>query len=281
MIDRLMRLLNHPGFRAAPLTVLGRGVALAWVLQRGRNPRFRLSAGGPIVEVPADRRYTTVSAYLMRQHVEPELAALDRFLGVGDVMIDVGANIGLFSLRGAHLVGPSGLVLAVEPGAVSLARLGVNMALNRLSQLRLVPAALSDRQGEMALYHIPLGDDPQAFSLLAGEAMVASEMVRVTTLDLLSAAEGLTRLDCIKIDVEGAEPLVLAGGLETLRRFHPIIIFEVNAPMTQSSHAAADTLLGLGYRLHRLHGGRLQPVATIPAEHGNLVAVHPDGRQPR
>lgn len=282
MIDKLARLLAHPGFLRAPLTVLGRGAQLAWKLQRGEAPRFALVPGGPVLQVPADRRYTTLSAFLMRDHVEPELAALDRFLPPGGVLVDVGANIGLFSLKGAHLVGARGLVLAVEPGAVSFARLSANLALNTLPQLRLVQAALSDREGEMALYHIPLGDDPQAFSLLPGGGQSASETVRVTTLDLLAEGHGLTRLDCIKIDVEGAEPMVLAGGSATLARLRPIVIFEINAPQAGASRTdAADALVALGYRLHRLRGPALEPLDQVPEAHGNLVAIHPLGPQPR
>jgi len=283
MLDKLRKFLTHPGFQAAPITVLGRGLALVGLLARGTAPRFALFPGGPLVEVPADRRYTTVANYLMRDQVEPELAALQRFLGPGDVLVDVGANIGLFSLKGGHLVGEAGLVLAVEPGATSLSRLSDNLALNNLPMVRIVRAALSDHEGEMALFHIPLGDDPQAFSLIPGGGQVPSEMVRVTTLDTLVQTHGLTRLDCVKIDVEGAEPMVLAGGRATLERFHPIVIFEVNAPLAEAtgdSSAAANTLIAMGYRLHALRGEILEPLQTVPQHHCNLVAVHPQGRQP-
>jgi FkbM family methyltransferase len=288
MIGKLRRLLGHPGFRAAPIAVLGRCVTLAWALRRGRAPRFRLVPGGPLVEVPADWRYTTVANYLMREHAEPELAALHRFLSAGDVLVDVGANIGLFTLLGAHLVGPGGRVLAVEPGRVSIGRLEANLALNTLPQVSLVRAALADAPGEMALYHVALGDDPQAYSLLSDGSDMAREMVQVTTLDRLAEAEGLTRLDCIKIDVEGAEPMVLAGGEATLARFRPIIIFEVNAPIglgdaegADSASAAFAALRGLGYTMFRLEGAALTPCARPPREHGNLIAIHPEGRQAR
>jgi len=283
MMAKLTKLLTHPGLQAAPMRVVGRGLALLGLLARGKAPRFALFPGGPLVEVPADRRYTTVATYLMREQVEPELAALQRFLGPGGVLVDVGANIGLFSLKGAHLVGGAGLVLAVEPGETSLARLSANLALNNLPQIRVVRAALSDHEGEMALFHIPLGDDPQAFSLISGGGQVPSETVQVTTLDKLAETHGLTRLDCIKIDVEGAEPMVLSGARATLERFHPIVIFEINAPLAEAtggSSEAAGALTALGYRLHELRGDVLQPIDALPEKHGNLIAVHPAGRQP-
>jgi len=107
--------------------------------------------------------------------------------------------------------------------------------------------------------------------------------VRVTTLDKLAETHGLSRLDCIKIDVEGAEPMVLAGGRATLERFRPIVIFEINASLAEAtggSTEAADALIALGYHLHELRGDHLEPLGALPQHHCNLIAVHRDGRQP-
>jgi len=56
MIDKVRKLLTHPGFQASPLTVVGRGLALTWLVALGKPPRFALFPGGPLVEVPADLR---------------------------------------------------------------------------------------------------------------------------------------------------------------------------------------------------------------------------------
>ncbi len=284
MIRKIRRLAAHPGFRAAPAATLARAAIWAACVTIGRAPSFRLLPGGPRLRVPPDLRYTSVGAFLLRDRVEPELAALQWFVGPRGVLVDVGANIGLFSLKAAHLVGPAGLVIAVEPGAESVGQLRSNLALNRLPQVWVVEAALADAPGEAQLHHVALGDDPQAYSLLVDESAATSETVRLTTLDVLAAEHALARLDCLKIDVEGAEPRVVSGGRATLERFRPIVIFEINAPIALRNGDAAscfNQLSSLGYKIHHLDGGVLSPVAALPPWHGNLVAVHPKGPQPK
>jgi len=284
MIGKLAKLVTHPGFRAAPLAVIARGVALAGHVALRRPPVFPLLPGGPRLTVPADLRYTTITGYMMRERTEPELAALGRFLAPGGVFVDAGANIGLFTLMAAAIVGPGGRVLAVEPGRESLARLDANLALNHLPQVQVIRAALAAEPGTARLFHVQLGDDPQAYSLLPEAAATESEAVPVTTLDLLAAQQGLARLDCFKLDVEGAEPMIIAGGRASLARFRPIVIFEVNTPVALARGDAAasfEALTGMGYAVHRLEGGALRPLPAMPPEWGNLIAVHPEGPQPR
>jgi FkbM family methyltransferase len=284
MMGKLAKLVSHPGFRAAPGTVMARGVLLAGHVLLRKPPVFPLLPGGPRLTVPADLRYTTITGYMMREHTEPELAALGRFLGPGGVFLDAGANIGLFTLMAARLVGPGGRVLAVEPGRESLARLDANLALNDLPQVKVVRAALAAEPGHAPLFHVALGDDPQAYSLMPEGGATESETVPVTTLDLLAAEAALTRLDCLKLDVEGAEPLILAGGRGTLETFRPIVIFEVNTPIALARGDAAASfaaLTSIGYRISRLDGAALVPLAAMPAEWGNLIAIHPEGPQPR
>jgi FkbM family methyltransferase len=230
--------------------------------------------------------YTSISAFVWRDWVEAELRHLDHFLGTGDVFVDIGANIGLFTLKAAKLVGPSGRVLAVEPGRETAVRLTKNLALNRYHHIEHLPVALSDREGVALLHHVMLGGDSQGFSLLDyGEGKVATEEVQCRPLDGVVAQFGLTRLDCIKIDVEGAEPLVLKGGAETLSKLRPIIIFEVNTVAVRDDDtartAAWDVLAGFGYRFYRMVEGTLRRQAELSRDFGNVVAIHPEGVQPR
>jgi FkbM family methyltransferase len=247
------------------------------------EPILRLTRHGERLRVPADLRYTSVTAFLLRDGTEPELYRLEQFLRPGDTFLDVGANIGLFALKAARIVGPGGRVVAAEPGRVSADRLEANLLLNDYKQIQVLREALSDSEGTANLHHIELGHDPQAFSLLSDGSVVAAETVPTTTLDRLSQRLGLTRLDCVKMDVEGAEPMVIAGGRATLARFRPLVIFEINSPPalhTGKPAAASQALQALGYQLHELRGSALMPLAEQPLTLGNLVAIHPEGIQP-
>lgn len=280
MLKRIRKLLNEPAFKDAPVAVLGRVAQLAILVGLGRKPEFAVVPGGARMQVPANTRYTTVSAFLLRDQVEPELKYLDKFVSAGDIFVDVGANIGLFTLKMAPR---AARVVAVEPGREAGDLLEENISLNRFQNVTLVRKGLADGPGKAALFHNPVGDDPQAFSLVNDGAATEAEEVEITTLDQLVADLGLPRVDSIKIDVEGAEQRVLAGGLATISAHHPLIIFEMNCPALLSSGgdpaAPWNTLAGLGYRFFRLQwDGSLTALTSRPTAFCNIIAQHPEGR---
>lgn len=281
MLNRLKTLISHQGFQAHPFTMGLRCLVWAFYVAVGRAPAFRLSSHGARIQVPATLRYTSVASYVLRDWCEPELHYLEMFVRPGQTVIDVGANIGLYTLKAASLTGVTGRVIAVEPGEEASRQLRSNLALNDYPQVTVAQLALSDHAGEATLHHIPLGDDPQAYSLLPDGSAETGEPVRIDTLDALVGRLGLDALHVIKMDVEGAEPLVIAGGQETLQRFHPIVIFEVNTRLLAEAAgdrtAAWQALNTLGYRFFRLEGGQLEPADGVGEAFGNLVAIHPSG----
>lgn len=287
LIRRLRKLAAQPAFKAEPFHVLSRAAHLAAASATRRNPAFHLTRDGrERMRAPADLRYTTITAFLLRDWVEPELRQLQRLLSPGDVFIDVGANVGLYALKAARLVGPTGRVLALEPGAEAHGHLTANLALNDFAWAEAMKVAASDRAGEAVLHHVPLGNDPQAFSLIANDRAEEGETVETLTLDSLIDRCGLDRVDLIKIDVEGAEPLVIAGARDLLARFKPAVIFECNAHINaggDTDAAATETwrmLVEAGYRFHRLIGQTFSQIAEPPAYFCNVIAVHAARRPP-
>ena len=286
MLRRFKKLIDHPGFRAEPLTMSGRSLAWAAHVARGASPVFPLTAaGGEKMRVPSDLRYTSVSCYVLRDWCEPELRHLDHLVRPGSVFIDIGANIGLFTLKAARLTGPQGRVIAIEPGTEAANRLEENVGLNSYAQVTILRQALSDSNGEAVLHHVQLGNDPQAYSLVGSALATDGETVKTETLDSLVSRLALTQIDCIKMDVEGAEPMVIAGAAQTLDRFHPMVIFEINTTLvakgTQGANDAAWQMLKAhGYGFRRFRDGSPVPVDSVGSEFGNLLAVHPDGPSP-
>jgi FkbM family methyltransferase len=132
----------------------------------------------------------------------------------GMTVVDVGAHIGYYSRLLSEMVGSQGQVLAFEPDPENFATLTSNLSPPRYSNVQAFNCALSDRDGVLPL-HRSLGNSNH--SLLAGytESQETVE-VETVTLDAFLAARGIDRVDFIKIDVEGAEPLVLAGMTRTI-----------------------------------------------------------------
>ncbi len=172
------------------------------------------------------------------------------------VIVDVGANIGVAAL-GFSRICPEGTVVAVEPGERAHADLRAGIALNSASNVRAVKAALGDVEGYADLHEVTWNT---AGSFLRRDASPASDAhttagtvearVRVTTLDDLVDHENLTRVDLVKIDVEGNEPDVLDGATRTLDRFHPLVVVEFNV-FTLSVMAGRNPLAFLLHLLER------------------------------
>jgi hypothetical protein len=135
--------------------------------------------------------------------------------------------------------------------------------------------ALSDHSGTARLYHHL--DQENAFSLGADEGASFDE-VAIVTLDEVAAQQQLTRLDFIKLDVEGAEELVLRGAKLAIERWRPIVLFEVNSEASTRLELASDGACRLledaGYQLFNVDDGdRLVAMTELPQRVANVLAV--------
>ena len=177
-----------------------------------------------------------------------EMFAMSKLIGTGMCVIDAGANEGIFTLMAARLVGQNGTVHAFEPSRRDRERLLANLATNGLSNVVVHPVALGQVTGKAVLQvsgaerpgHNTIGgfaysDTPHAYSL----------EVEVTTMDEIARANGLARVDLVKIDVEGSETAVLQGAQEMLRRFRPIVVAEAQDASLQQLGSSVSELLQL------------------------------------
>lgn len=158
-------------------------------------------------------------------------AVIDRCVRVGDIVMDVGANLGLETLILANKVGPGGRVHAFEPSPPTLAYLEATLAANPSLPVTLHRTALGDAPGKLSL-EVPVGNAGRASLIDTGtladtttydiEVQVAADVVR---------AQALPRIDFVKIDVEGFEHNVLKGMLSLPKAQLPrIVLFEEHDP---------------------------------------------------
>jgi len=174
--------------------------------------------------------------YVFGDSLEPELFDLQHFLRPGHVFIDVGANVGVFTVKAAKEVGNDGLVIAIEPFIETAMRLSENVLANGYSNVRVRTLCMGRETGHARL-HLNKGK-PNSFSLIPNGNAESISVLSVS-LDDLCRWENLERLDYLKIDAEGAEAAVLEGGTEAIARFRPIVQVEV---------AICDSSLSLNYR---------------------------------
>jgi FkbM family methyltransferase len=183
------------------------------------------------------------------ERVENTLIGL---LHPGDVVYDIGANIGWYSLLAARCVGPSGRVIAFEPGLANAAYVVGNAETNRLYNVIVVPAAVSDQSGWATFLDIGSlqsrldkdDDEAQAKRRAGRNAMVHGSLpVPVLALDAWIAEAGQPPPSIVKIDIEGAEIGALRGMGETLRSAGPTLIIELHG----TRDAVLDLLDGYDY----------------------------------
>jgi FkbM family methyltransferase len=174
-----------------------------------------------------------VQSYIMAYGAwEPETwNAMSKHLGSGGVFVDVGAHIGYYTLKAAQVVGSQGRVLAIEPNPDTLPILRENVAANHDAMVTVEPVACSDSDTTLELFSAAGANSGESsLSRKNAEqagALKASYHVPARRLDAIIQACGVLRLDLLKIDVEGAELLVLKGAQETLDRFHPVVTMEL------------------------------------------------------
>jgi FkbM family methyltransferase len=142
-----------------------------------------------------------------------ERAILAARIRPGFRFVDVGANVGAYALFVAAQAGPEARILAVEPQPVIFERLVANIRFNPFGTVKAVACALADKPGELTLF-IDRHNSGESSVKIVGNHMTASVKVPTTTLLSLLAEEGYDRLDALKLDVEGAEDLILEPFLE-------------------------------------------------------------------
>jgi FkbM family methyltransferase len=214
--------------------------------------------------------YEDYTAHLLATLVRP-----------GDWAIDVGANIGFFTLLMARQVGPTGRVVAFEPAASTRARLTHNIKLNHLTDVEIHAEAVAEVDGQ-ASFFTGAKDHSGMASLRVLEQNSPAATVRTCRLDDCIAET--QRVGLIKIDVEGAEHAAVRGMERTLRHWHPDLIVEISddylKEMGRSGQQLTDLVLGLGYRMYLIDWNGLVPLAgwaaNLPAQFNALFTVRPE-----
>lgn len=174
----------------------------------------------------------------------------------GTVIYDIGANVGYFSLLAAVLTGKEGKVFAFEPLPRNIEFLRKHIELNKMAQISVIEAAVSDHSGEA---YFDLGA-----SSAMGHLSEAGEMrVRMVCLDEMLDKGELLPPDYIKLDVEGAEYEALQGARQLLEIHRPVLFLDTH---NRKAHNLTIALLEeIGYRFKILDGRDMQETRELVA----------------
>ena len=211
---------------------------------------------------------------------EPEVhAILEEYLPVGGVFLDVGANVGVFTVPASRIVGAAGRVIGIEASPEINAYLSRNIALNGCANVSHVKRAATDN-GPRKLSFWAAPADKFGMGSLAAQFQSEPVEIEADTIDHILATLDVSRVDLIKIDIEGFEAAAFEGARNLLTAAdRPAIIFEFLDWAEKRAGAepgdAQKLLLDLGYVLHEIGtGGRLRKLdAPLTRGGANLLAL--------
>ena len=246
-------------------------------------PAFPTNIHGRSVWIHPRARFSiTTQTFFKREfHVRTWLAEL---LKPGSVFFDVGAHHGWVSMWTLPLVGKEGKVISFEPSPANLSILEWHRTSNNFPQWAIVPKAVSDVDAEKEFFLVDTGDSPMnslttgvpGTPLMSGRD-IRKIIIQTITLDTFCSQDSL-RPNLVKIDVEGAELLVLRGAAKLLDECYPTIILAVHPywlPAGQSSQQIFELLTKYGYTVYDSKGCRVEYLQSGEYLCFNNRAEHP------
>jgi FkbM family methyltransferase len=212
------------------------GNLLIALSQRILNKRSRLVAKGDerslYLTSSKDLFWLNKTGYIDQTIIEKgefepqSTEAIKRLVKQGNLVLDIGANIGYYSVKLSKLVGNSGKVIAFEPTEHFRKTLRMNLDANNITNVEVINIGLSDKEQKLeidigpssATLHSPLGFDD----------IESKEVINLTTLDSFVQKHNIPKIDFIKIDVDGHEPFFFEGAWKSLNIYDPIVLLEVS-----------------------------------------------------
>lgn len=178
----------------------------------------------------------------------------------GDVVIDIGTNIGYVLLNFAKGVGSEGYVYGFEPNPITYTKCLENIRLNKFSNINVSNVGLGDIQteGEISILH---ADNRGTAFIAPISSSRNNTKVNIITLDYFVQNHNIQRINIIKIDVEGYELNVLRGAQTTLKKFKPTLFIEMDDNLLRRQNTSPEQLMtfieGFGYYIMRADTGRI------------------------
>jgi FkbM family methyltransferase len=262
----LARAVQTPVVAARSLATLG---PVTTVRRRGVNWALDLREG------------IDFSIWLLGAFELATMRAYERIVRPGDIVLDIGANIGAHVLHLARAVGAEGKVWAFEPTEYAIGKLKANVALN------------PDLADQIACCQVMLVDEPNGYQIpplhsswpLTGEAdlherhggrLMSTNNARAATLDSFVREFGIDHVDFIKLDIDGHECRMLRGARTLLTALHPVILLELSPHQLDEAGGSIEDLIDLlavaGYAMQDLAS-----FAPLPMNGAALRSLIPHG----
>ena len=214
--------------------------------------------------VPLGKQSGSGGLFVYREDYEPLLNNCSKVLKRNDIVLDIGANQGIYSIAFSKLVGPKGSVIAVEPFNKMIKCLEDNIKINNLDNIKIHQKVVSDKNGIETIY---FNKGTVSASINEEFSLKNKFDIESTTIDEICSKS--LKIDFIKLDIEGAELKALKGAKLTLEKFKPILSLEVDE---NSYNKIFEYLRFYNYNSYIFsREGDLKLVSNIKNKHSNLI----------
>ena len=190
--------------------------------------KIQIEAHGNTYALKASDRGMTPMLLKQKDYEAEEIQLVKRMIKPGMTVVDIGANIGYFTVIFSKLVGENGRVFAFEPEPENLTYLNENIAANQCKNVEVAPIALADKKGQVDFF-VPERTRSTS-SMVASNLIYEKGAKRISvgteSLDEFLSGKQVSQVDFIKIDVQGAESIVFSGAKQVLSQDHLGLMME-------------------------------------------------------
>jgi FkbM family methyltransferase len=222
----------------------------------------------------------SIDWYIYYGFRETSRQSLYELIREGDHIVDVGANVGEITLNAAKITGAKGRINAFEPDPCNFKRMKENLSLNNFYNIRPQLVGLGDKTGMFPLCYINERNQGMNRILNSPPDQQKITEIEVITLDKFAMENHITKLDLIKIDVEGFEYKVLKGAEDTLNKFHPTLFIELDeknlVDQGNSAKQLVEFLENKGYTLsHAETKEKITQISDFRNCHYDIIGRYP------
>jgi len=194
----------------------------------------------------------------------------------GECVLDIGANIGYYSILASRLVGAKGQVIAYEANPQIAEQLRLNAIENSCKNVSIYKVAVSDYCGNVSFF--VAGHENKGLSSMRDLGGEAEQKIKLPCITIDSMLARIPKASLVKIDVEGAELLVLKGMKELISRDRPSIVFEATETffrqMGYGLEDVEDFFRERSYGLYEIRGAGVKSINTIPRNQVHIIAIY-------
>ena len=198
-----------------------------------------------------------VDWYIYFGFKDPSKGSLFNKINEGDVVLDIGANMGDLSFNFCQIVGEGGHVYSFEPDGSNFSRLKKNWELNEFNNVTLIQKGIGDNPGSFLMEaneHEPGNDGSKRIISKAGDKLTSEKSVEIIQLDQWLEDENPTKINLVKMDIEGYEFSALKSAAHTLEKHAPILYLELHDVKLKEHGSSAKDLCALiesyGYKIY-------------------------------